>query len=158
LASPSQDPIASVIATVNFITSASKLDDISRFFRNVNAVLKDVNPSQIAQLLTPLQSIPIFPILDSSREQGFDRLLGVGDTSWFIADNPVIRTSFLGNLPLLALPLEEVHEFDDLFRVLWLGRRRLSKIVSVQAHPNGLVTTDWDYTISMRQKSPFIKA
>ncbi|KAH7202459.1 hypothetical protein DER44DRAFT_669606 [Fusarium oxysporum] len=158
LASPSRDPVASVIATVNSITSASKLDDISRFFRNVNTVLKDVNPSQITQLLTPLQSATICPIVDSFREQGFDRLLGIGDTSWFIADNPVIRTSFLGKLPLLALSIEEVHELDDLFRVLWLGKRMLSKIVSIQAHPKGLVTTDWNYTISMHQKTPFIKA
>jgi hypothetical protein len=158
LISPRGDPIAPIVATATLITSSSKLEDISRLFRNVSTALKDVNTSKAAQLLRPLQNKSIFPITNGLGKGRYDNLLDVHNTSWFIADRPLIRESFHGKIPLLALPIEDLTALEDLFRVLRLDGRILSKLATSRTHPKGRVTTHWAYTASLRAKSPFIKA
>jgi hypothetical protein len=158
LMSPKGDPIASLVATSTFITSSTKLEDISRFFRDVSAALKDVNTSKAAQLLKPLQSQSVFPITNGPDKLKFDDLQEARNTNWFIADRPVLRESFHGKLPLLALPIEDLLALGDLFRVLRLDSRMLSKVATCQTHPKGQVTMHWNYTASLRAKAPFIKA
>lgn len=158
LISPSGDPIALIVATATLITSSTKLEDISRLFRDVSAALKDVNISKAAQLLRPLQDKSIFPITNGLAKRGYDKLLDVHNTSWYIADRPLIRESFLGKLPLLAVPIEDLSALEDLFRVLRLDGRLLSKLATSRTQERGRTTTHWNYTISLRKKSPFIKA
>jgi hypothetical protein len=158
LKSPTGDPIAPIVATATLITSSSTLKDISRLFRNVSTALKDVNTSKAAQLLKPLQNGSIFPITNGVGKRKYDTLLDVHNTSWFIADQPLIRVSFLGKIPLLALPIEDLSALENLFRVLRLDRRMLSKLATSQTHPKGRVSTHWTYTARLRKKSPFIKA
>ena len=158
LISPRGDPIAPIVATAILITSSSKLEDISRLFRNVSTALKDVNTSRAAQLLRPFQNKSIFPITNGLEKRKYDNLLDVHNTSWFIADRPLIRKSFHGKLPLLALPIEDLSALEDLFRVLRLNGRMLSKLTMSRMHPKGQVTTHWAYTASLRARSPFIKA
>ena len=158
LLSPGGDPIAPIVAAATLITSSSKLEDISRLFRDVSRALKDVNANKAAQLLRPLQNGSIFPITNGDGKRSYDDLLGVHNTSWFIADRPSIRKSFHGKLPLLALPIEDLAALEDLFRVLRLDSRILSKLTASRTQPKGRVITHWAYTASLRAKSPFIKA
>jgi hypothetical protein len=158
LISPRGDPIAPIVATATLITSSTKLEDISRLFRDVSTALKDVNTSKAAQLLRPLQSKSIFPIINGITKRGYDKLLDMHNTSWYIADRPLIRESFLGRLPLLALPIEDLSAFEDLFRVLRLDGRILSKLATSRTQNKGRTTTHWAYTSSLRKKSLFIKA
>jgi hypothetical protein len=158
LISPRGDPIAPIIATATLITSSTKLEDISRLFRNVSTALKDVNTSKAAQLLRPLQNKSVFPIINSLGKRKYNKLLDLHNTSWYIADRPLIRESFLGKLPLLALPIEDLSALEDLFRVLRLDNRILSKLSTSRTQKRGRTTTDWPYTSSLRKKSPFIKA
>ena len=158
LRSPSGDPIAPIVATATLITSSSKLGDISRLFRDISTALRDVTTSKAAQLLRPLQKRSVFPITNGPGKRGYDDLLDVHNTSWFIADRPLIRESFHGKLPLLAVPIEDLPALKDLFRVLRLDGRILSKLATSCTHPQGRVTTHWTYTASLRAKSPFIKA
>lgn len=157
LLSPGGNPIAPIVAAATLITSSSKLEDISRLFRDVSKALRDVNTSKAAQLLRPLQNRSIFPITNGGKHS-YDDLLSVHNTSWFIADRPFIRESFHGKMPLLALPIEDLPALGDLFRVLRLDSRILSKLTTSQTRPKGRVTTHWAYTASLRAKSPFIKA
>ena len=158
LRSPSGDPIAPIIATATLITSSSKLEDISRLFRAISTALKDVNTNKAAQLLRPLQKKSVFPVSNGPGKRGYDNLVDLHDISWFIADRPLLRESFHGKVPLLAVPIEDLLPLKDLFRVLRLDGRMLSKLATSQTHPQGLVTTHWAYTASLRAKSPFIKA
>ena len=158
LISPKGDPIAPIVATASFITSSTKLEDVSRLFRNVSTELKDVNVSKAAQLLKPLQNKPIFPITNGPSKRGYDSLLDVHNTSWFIADRPLLRESFLGKVPLLALPIEDISPLEDLFRVLRLDGRLLSKRTTSRTQAKGRVATHWAYTSLLRKKSPFITA
>ncbi|PQE10655.1 heterokaryon incompatibility protein [Rutstroemia sp. NJR-2017a BBW] len=158
LISPRGDPIALIVATATLITSSTKLEDVSSFFRNVSTALKDVNTSNAAQLLRPLQYKSIFPITNGLAKRGYDKLLDLHNTSWYIADRPLIRESFLGRLPLLALPIEDLSALEDLFRVLRLDGRILSKLTTSRTQKWGRTTTHWAYTSSLRKKSPFIKA
>lgn len=158
LISPSGDPIAPIVATATLITSSTKLEDISRLFRDVSTALKDVNTGKAAQLLRPLQNKSVFPITNGLAKRGYDKLLDVQNTTWYIADRPLIRESFLGQLPLLALPIEDLSGLEDLFRVLRLEGRILSKLVTNRTQQKGRTTTHWAYTSSLRKKSPFIKA
>ena len=158
LLSPRGDPIAPIVAAATLTTSSSKLEDISRLFRDVSKALKNVNTSKAAQLLRPLQNGSIFPITNGDGKHSYDDLLGVHNTSWFIADRPLIRESFHGKIPLLALPIEDLPMLEDLFRVLRLDNRMLSKLTTSRTHPKGRVTTHWAYTASLRAKSPFIKS
>ena len=158
LISPRGDPIAPIVATATLITSSTKLEDISRLFRDISTALKDVNTSKAAQLLRPLQDKSIFPITNGLAKRGYDKLLDVHNTSWYIADRPLIRESFLGQLPLLALPIEDLSVLEDLFRVLRLDGRILSKLATSRTQKRGCTTTHWAYTSSLREKSPFIKA
>lgn len=135
LRSPSGDPIASIVATATLITSSSKLEDISRLFRDIGTALKDVNTSKAAQLLRPLQKRSVFPITNGPGSRRYDNLLDAHNTSWFIADRPVMRESFHGKLPLLAVPLEDLPALDNLFRVLRLDGRMLSTLASSQTSP-----------------------
>lgn len=158
LKSPIGDPIAPIVATATLITSSTKLEDISRLFRDVSTALEDVNTSKAAQLLRPLQNKSIFPITNVLGKRRYDTLLDVHNKSWFIADRPLIRESFHGKLPLLALPIEDLSALGNLFRVLRLDGRMLSILATSQTHPKGKVTTHWTYTARLRAKSPFIKA
>ena len=115
-----------MVAAVNLITSSNKLNDISRLFRNIRTALKDVNFSKAAQLLRPLQNKSVFPITNGFKKHGYDKLLDVQNTSWFIADRPLIRESFYGKIPLLALSIEDLTALQDLIRVFTLEDRLLS--------------------------------
>lgn len=158
LRSPSGDPIAPIVATATLITSSSKLEDISRLLHNISTALKDVNTSKAAQLLSPLQNKSVFPITHDLGKSRYDKLLDMHDMSWFIADRPLIRESFHGKLPLLALPIEDLPALEDLFRVLRLDGRMLSKLATSQTDAKGRFATHLAYTASLRAKSPFIKA
>ncbi|KAF1996938.1 hypothetical protein P154DRAFT_607356 [Amniculicola lignicola CBS 123094] len=158
LISPAGDPIAPIVATASLITHSTKLDDISRFFRDISTALRDVNTSRAAQLLRPLQSKHIFPVTNGPGKSTHDNLLELHNTSWFIADKPLIRESFHGKVPLLALPIEDLPALQDLFRVLRLDRRMLSKLATNRTQAKGRHSTHWAYTASLRAKAPFIKA
>lgn len=158
LRSPSGDPIAPLVAIATLITSSSKLEDISRLFRDVSAAVKDINASKAAQLLRPLKEKSIFPITNGLGKRRYDKLLDMHNTSWFIADRPHLRESFRGKVPLLALPIEDLNALEDLFRVLRLDNRMLSRLATNQTHPKGRTTPHWNYTNSLRAKSLFIQA
>jgi hypothetical protein len=158
LISPRGDPVGPIVATATLITSSTRLEDISRLFRDVSTALKDISTSQAAQLLRPLQDKSIFPITNNLGKRGYDKLLDVHNTSWYIADQPLIRESFLGKLPLLALPIEDLSALDNLLRVLRLDGRMLSKLATSLTQSRGRVTTHWARTGSLREKSPFINA
>lgn len=158
LETPKGDPIAPIVATAGLITSSTKLGDISRLFRNLCTAVKDVNASKAAQLLKPLQNKSIFPITNGPGKRRYDSLLDMHNTSWFIADRPVLHDSFHGKVPLLALPMEDISVLGDLFRVLRLDSRILSKQTTSQTQASGRVTMDWGSTSSLRRKVPFIKA
>jgi hypothetical protein len=120
--------------------------------------LKDVNTSKAAQLLRPLQNKAIFPITKSPGKRRYDSLSDIHNLTWFIADRSSIRESFFGRIPLLALPIEDFSELDDLFRVLRLDGRMLSKLTTNRTHPKGRVTIHWEYTAALREKSLFINS
>jgi hypothetical protein len=158
LLSPTGDPIAPVVSTATSITSSTELEDISRLFHEVSTALKGVNNNKAAQLLRPLQNECIFPITNGLGKRGYDELLDVRNTTWFIADRPLIRESFYGKIPLLALPIEDLSGLEDLFRVLRLDGRMLSKLTTSRTEPKGRASIHWAYTQSLRAKSPFIEA
>jgi hypothetical protein len=158
LNSPSGDPIALLVTTMSLISSSTRLEDITRLFRNIGKALKDVGASQAAQLLRPLQKLTVFPIDDGSGDRAYDRLSNVEDTFWFIADRPQIRNSFRTKLPLLALTVGDIAASKDLFRVLRLDDRLLSKQATSRTHPVGRLKTHWAWTSSLRAKAPFFQA
>ena len=137
LLSPGGNPIVPIVAAATLTTSSSKLEDISRLFRDVSKALKNVNTSKAAQLLQPLQNGSIFPITNGDGKYSYDDLLGVHNTSWFIANRPLIRESFYSKMPLLALPIEDLPILEDLFRVLRLNSCILSKLTTSRTHPKG---------------------
>jgi hypothetical protein len=141
LRSPTGDPIAPIVATATFITLSTKLEDISRLFRDVSTALKDINTSKAAQLIRPLQDKSIFPVINSLGKRGYDKLLDLHNTSWYIADLPLIRESFLGKIPLLAFPVEDLSALEDLLRILRLEGRMLSKLATSRTQKRGRTTT-----------------
>jgi hypothetical protein len=158
LSSPSGDPIASLVASTALISSTSKLEDISRLFRNINKALRDVTSSQAAQLLRPLQNRTVIPVVKHIGTCTFDYLSSINDATWYIADRPLIRESFKYRLPLLALSAGDVAALDDLLRVLRLENRLLSKLATCQSRPVGRVKTHWAWTSSLQSKRPFFRA
>jgi hypothetical protein len=124
---PGGDPIAPLLAATTRITISTGLEAITRLFRDINSALKDVNTTKAAQLLRPLRDHSIFPITTNGQRHGYDNLLGLQDISWYIADQHLIRESFIGRLPLLALPVEELVALQDFFRGLRLAGRMMSK-------------------------------
>jgi hypothetical protein len=158
LRSPSGDPIASLVARAALISSSSKLEDMSCLFGNISKALKNVTSSQAAQLLRPLHRATVFPVVNNPGDHIYDRLSGMWDPSWFIADRPLIRKSFYGKLPLLALSTRDIAASEDLFRVLRLDNRLLSKLVTDRTRPVGRVKTHWALTSSLRAKRPFLRA
>jgi hypothetical protein len=158
LESPKGDPIAPIVATAGLITSSTKLENISRLFRNVCTAIKDVNTSKAAQLLKPLQNKSIFPITNGPGKRRYDKLLDMHNRSWFIADRPALHDSFHGKIPLLALPMEDISVLGDLFCILRLDSRMLSKQTTSRTQAKGRVIMDWANTSSLRRKVPFIKA
>jgi hypothetical protein len=158
LGSPSGDPIASLVATAALISSTSRLEDISRLFRNISNALKDVNASQVAQLLRPLQNGMVFSVIKDVGAGSFDCLSSIHDTAWYIADRPHLLESFQNKLPILALSAGDVTGLEDLLRVLRLDGRLLSKLATSQSRPVGRVKTHWAWTSSLRAKRLFFKA
>jgi hypothetical protein len=158
LLSPSGDPIAGLVHTITLINSSSKLEDISRLFQDISNSLKDVNASKAAHLLRPLRSRSIFPVSTTAEGREYNSLLDLHNADWFIADQPLIRTSFHGKLPLLALPVADLAAMENLFRILRLEGRKLSKIVTSQTVAKGQIKAHWAYTKALRSKTLFIEA
>ncbi|KAL9597097.1 MAG: hypothetical protein Q9219_005380 [cf. Caloplaca sp. 3 TL-2023] len=158
LRSPSGDPVTQTVTAATLITSSAKLNDISRLLGKVSQALKNVNTSKAAQLLRPLQDQPIFPVTNGLGRDEYDHLLTAIDRSWLIADRPLLRDSFHGKVPLLALPIDDLAALEDMFRGLRLDDRMLSKLGTSRMHSRGRTATHWAYTASLRAKSPFIEA
>lgn len=158
LISPSGDPIAALIATISSVSSSTRLEDISRLFRNISKALKDVGSSQAAQLLRPLQKLAVFPIVSGSGSRAYDKLWSMEDPSWFIADRPQLRESFRTKLPLLAFSVGDIAASKTLLSMLRLDKRLLSKQATSWTRPIGRLKTHWAWTSSLRAKAPFLKA
>ncbi|KAJ4290882.1 hypothetical protein N0V90_010078 [Kalmusia sp. IMI 367209] len=158
LVSPTGDPIGGLVHTMTLINSSSKLDDIARLFREVSKLLKDVSTSKAALLLKPLQSKTIFPVVRSSQSPEYDTLLGMHDKSWFVADQVNLLESFTGVVPLLAFSIQDLPAVEDLFRVLRVEGRKMSKMVTSQTLAQGQTRSDFRHSDTFRSKSPFIKA
>jgi hypothetical protein len=157
LLSPSGDPIAGLVYTMSLISSSSKLSDISRLFCEVSKSLKGVSTTKAAILLKPLQNKAIFPVITISGTREYNTLLDMNDKSWFIVDELTIRDSFQGKLPLLALPIKDLPALEDLFYVLRLEGRKVSRLVTSRTNIKGHVRMNWFYTNSLRAKAPFLK-
>ena len=158
LMSPSGDPIGGLIHTMTLIDSSSKLEDIARLFREVSKLLKDISTSKAALLLKPLQSKAIFPVITESKPAEFHALMSVQDNEWYITDQANLIESFTGVVPLLAFSIQDLPAVEDLFRVLKLEGRKMSKMVSSQTLALGQTKSDFRYSDTFRSKSPFIKA
>lgn len=160
LSSPHGDPLAFKVQTASLITKSTKLEEIARFFNDLNLALKAVDTTQAAQVLRPLREEAIFPIthgFSKIKDGQFDELLDLTDTSWYIANQSSTWDSFYGKIPLLALPVDVVTSIGDLLSVLRLEGRQLSKIVTSRTRPRGQVTVHWPYTSFLREKARFIK-
>jgi hypothetical protein len=142
------------------ITPSSRLTAISQFLCNLSASVKGISVSKASQLLRPLQNKPIFPVTTvlNPGPSGYDKLVDAGDASWFIPDRQSIFDSFLGKLPLLATPIENVTTLGDLLHVLRLDKRVLSKLAKSETQPKGRVSFSSIHTALLRAKIPFIKA
>jgi hypothetical protein len=158
LFSPSGDPIGGLVHAMTMISSSSKLEDIARLFRDISKLLKDVNSSKISLLLKPLQDKAMFPIVDESKNPGYDTLLSVHDNTWFIADHANLIASFTGVVPLLAFSIQDLPAIENLLRALRVDGRKISKKVTGQTRVVGRTRSDFRYTDKFRLKSPFIKA
>jgi hypothetical protein len=158
LIDPRGDAIAALVARATLITSSTKLEDISRLFKDVSTALKDINISKIALLLKPLQHKRIFPITNGVDDETYEDLQDVHNNTWYIADQSDLRESFYGKLPLLAFTTEDIAAMEDMFRVLRLDSRRLSKRTQCRTIPKGRVTVHWPYTESLRDKCGFLTA
>ena len=158
LVSPSGDPVGGLVHTMTLINSSSKLEDISRLFFEVNKLLKDVSTSKAALLLKPLKTKPIIPVINGSGREDYDTLLDIHDRSWYIPDQASFIDSFKGVVPLLAFAIQDLPAVEDVFRVLRIDGRKMSKMVTSQTLAMGETRSDFRHTDSFRAKSPFIKA
>lgn len=158
---PSGDPITSNLKLISYISTSTTLEAISRRFHDLSKALKDIAATKASQLLRPLHDKPIFPVTDGlteSRHDGFDRLLGLQDTDWYIATEADSRESFLGKVPLLALPVEDMRAVQNLFTILRLEDRDLSKRSRCQTQPKGQVALHLPSSALFAERAPFIKA
>lgn len=158
LISPSGDPIGGLVHMMTMISSASKLEDIARLFRELSSVLKDFNSSKIFLLLKPLQGKAIFPVVDGSGNPEYDALLTMHDTTWFIADRADLIASFTGVVPLLGFAIQDLPAIENLLRALRVDGRKISKKATNQTRAIGSTRSDFRYTDKFRSKCSFIKA
>ena len=161
LESAGGDPVTVAVRAASSISISTGLETITRLFCDLSVALKDVNVTTAAQLLRPLQDKAIFPVLHPSRGRSgdkYDSLAVLNDSSWFIADQPRIRESFLSKLPLLALLVRDVSRLQDLLRVLRLEDRMLSKLALSRTQSKGQVERNWGYTATLLKRVPFIQA
>jgi hypothetical protein len=135
-----------------------KLNTILQILRTTNAALKDININNAVKLSLPLRRAAIFPIKARIGFAEYEKLVSADDTSWFIADHPLMRHSFLDKLPLLALPVQDVLALDHLFSLLRFSDRKLSKLVNSHSNAKGQTKLHESWTISLRAKAPFLKA
>jgi hypothetical protein len=103
--------MAQLITTAVKIPTSSRLEDIFRVFRNINKVLKLLDPAEAAQYLQPLHDTTIFPIGQGPNENTYMEQAGMSDSCWFIADRRAIRKSMQGKLHAL-----ETHHAQSLDR------------------------------------------
>ncbi|UPX11197.1 uncharacterized protein EKO05_0001817 [Ascochyta rabiei] len=158
LYSPSGDPVAGLVHAITMISSFSSLEDIARLFRELSRLLKGVNSSKLSLLLKPLQNKAIIPVVDGFQKTGYDRLVSVYDTAWFIADHANLVASFTGVVPLLAFLTQDLPAIEDLLRALRLEGRKISKSSRSQTRVAGQTRLDARYAENFRLKIPFIKA
>jgi hypothetical protein len=158
LKSPSNDPIATIIATAELISPSSALSDITGVFGGISKSLKGVSRSQVAGLIGSLRDRPIVPITDGPSGRSYDRLLRLDDSGWFIANQSDLRESFHGRVPLLAFSIDDLPSSEAMKQVLRLGSRLISESVTKTASLAGSLVTHRALTDSFRAKGPFIKA
>lgn len=158
LQSPSNDPIATLVATAELISTSSTLSDIIGVFAGISNALEGVSSSQAAGLLKPLRDLPIVPITDGPGRRSFDRLVRLKDTGWFIADLSDLWKSFHGKVPLLAFSIDDLPAPEAMQKALRLGTRLISKSVTRTTTPAGSSTIHRALTESFRAKGAFMKA
>lgn len=153
------EEIRSLVFTAKQINRYTSLLEIARLFRNLNTALKRSNPKKAERVLEPLANMSIFPIVNTGGDLPFDQLAPVGDhTSWFIADREHLRRSFVGRAPLLAFSMEELGAMDDLFEILRIDSRKLSKLVKSETIHQGMTSLNRPYTKFLRDRVGFMKA
>lgn len=158
LYSPSGDPIGGLVHAITMITSSSKLENIARLFRELSTSLHDVNSSKLALLLKPLQNKLIFPIVDGAKKFGYDRLSGVHDKSWYIADDADSIASFAGLVPLLAFSAQDLSVVGHLLRALRVDGRMISKQSTYHTRVIGQTKPKFHFADSLSRKLPYLKA
>ncbi|KAG9198551.1 hypothetical protein G6514_009853 [Epicoccum nigrum] len=158
LYTPSGDPIGGLVHAITMITSSSKLENITRLFRELNKSLQDINSSKIALLLKPLHDKPIFPVVDEAKDAGYDRLLSLHNKSWFIADSADLMESFTGIVPLLAFPAQDLPMVENVLQALRVDGRVISKRSTNHTRVIGQTKSGFHLANSFSRKIPFLKA
>ncbi|KAK4206208.1 heterokaryon incompatibility protein-domain-containing protein, partial [Rhypophila decipiens] len=150
--------MASVIAEIAKVSETDTLQYITGLFI-VLGLYTMMNEKDVDLIGEALVHLRCFPIVATEAEDEFDSLEGVqGRSLWFIADQPHLRSSFAGRIPLLAFSVNDMKTVMPLLRALQpsIDERKLSKMAKRIPAIRGATTYHAEYTDSLRAKAKFI--
>ena len=149
--------LAPVVASATFISESMKLCDISQICRELNQGIQGLSRKNALNTIRPLISHPMFPVINSQREYGFDYLAQVSDTTVYIADRNDLSDSFRGIVPLLAFAREDLLEMQELLSIMKVKWPRLQEIVRSETRPRGRKSVHYDYTAYLKARSNYLR-
>lgn len=148
---------APVVASATFISKSMKICDISQICRELNRVVQGLGRKNALKAIRPLISHPMFPVMNSQREYGFDYLAQVSDTTVYIADRSDLLDSFRGIVPLLAFAKEDLLDMQELLSIMEVKWPRLQEIVQSETRSRGRKSAHYDYTAHLKARSTYLQ-
>lgn len=104
----------------------------------LNKVISAMSRIRATRTLEPFRSRPIFPVKPKD-PSSFTELRSSESKTWYIADRPHLRDSFIGKVALLDIPAAQANQMGGLFACLGLRSRRLSICVTTCTNPAGFI-------------------
>ena len=131
------------------ISFSDTVEYIGQIFMAMSKYLElcEINPSVEA-----LISCPIFPIV-SKLSPDFQLCSATLVDLWFIADQPHLKVSFEGCVPLLVFGADVLENVQPLFKALGLEGRMLSKVARGVSKTDGKADLHPEYTRVIQEKA-----
>jgi len=151
--------ISGLVVAAKTAPATADLSDRLKFLTRISRAIQMKTPEEVKGELSSLSAwVPFFPILKNRSDRQYDELAPLNPQfpPWFIADRHNLRDSFLGHVPLLAYAPEDLEGIDPFLMALGLEGRKLSRLVKVMTKPAGKPKVNKQYTLSLREKAPFI--
>jgi hypothetical protein len=130
---------------------------MTEVFKALNTFVREAKSDSKTDIVQALSEAYIFPINAGQSDSAFDYMSSARDLNmWFIADRQHLHESFVGLVPILALPVDVIEKLPRLISHLGLSNRLLTHAAGSELKAEGVTQVHTEFTASFRSKARHI--